>query len=146
LKAPKVPLHLLGLALFLAISPLAYVFVIELALKRDALQYQNYLEILWVANRLEAPGMLVARLFWYEPLFWVEHSRGAVYWGNLTGFLACNLVGWGLLLTLIRAAFRALILKLRSARNTHLNGAATAREKLGPSKLSAPRPRRFKWF
>lgn len=115
------PLHLLGLALFLAISPLAYVFVIELALKRDALQYQDYLAILWVANRLEAPGMLVAKLFWYEPLFWVEHSRGTVFWEDLTGFLVCNLVGWGLFLTLIRAAFRALALKLRSAKNIHLN-------------------------
>lgn len=121
MKALKLPLHLFGLALFLAISPLAYAFVIELALKRDALQYQSYLDTLWGFNLLATPGLLLAKVFAYEPLFWVEHSTGATFWRLLAIFLLCNLVGWGLLLTLIRAAFRAVTLKLGALKNAHLN-------------------------
>jgi len=137
LKTPRVPPYVLGFSLFLAISPLAYAFVMDMALTRDAIEYQRYLDVLWVFRCLATPGLLVSKLFLFDPSFWVEHSRGPVFWQDLTGFLVFNLLGWTLSLTLIRAAFRAVALKLRSARNTRLN-AEKKRDRSTPQIESPP--------
>ena len=106
----------MGPSLFLAILPLAYAFVMDLALQRNALSHQSYLDTLWVFHLMSAPGLMLSKVFAYEPLFWVEHSRGIIFWEDLAVFILCNLVGWVLVLGVLRVIIRGVAFKLRAVR------------------------------
>jgi hypothetical protein len=117
LKVLSIASRIFGFSLFLAILPLAYAFVIELALKRDALDYKVYLDQLLIFNLLSAPGQLLPKIVSYRSTFWVEHSRGSVFWQDLTVFLFCNLLGWTLVLLAFSVGLRAVMQKIAAARS-----------------------------
>lgn len=93
-------------SLFLAVLPLSYLSALELAARRGALEQAQADALLPGFRALGAPGLLLSAVTGYEPMFWVEHATGRVFWKALSVFLVANFVGWLGLCTGIPLAFR----------------------------------------
>ena len=106
-------------SLFLAVLPLAYLAALDFALHRGALEQAQAEKWMPFFRVLGSPGLLLCWLFNCQPWFWVEHSRGSVFWEMLVMFLVTNLVGWMVLAT--SATLGTRWLKVRLARRRRVS-------------------------
>ncbi len=102
--------RVLPLGIILGCAEHFLISLIEMAYTHDALIEGAYLTLLHKFQLLGLPGKYLPQIFGITPYYWVAHSEGTWFWLHMVFYFSANIVGWAVIVALVRLAWKATVL------------------------------------